>query len=70
MLTTQDQIPIEDDTVVEFVYVGLDESHPEDICRKNMRWQPLRIRHDKTFDYKKAKRDKTKKDATHSIYDF
>jgi hypothetical protein len=62
ILTTQDRIPIEDDTVVEFVYVGLDESKPEEyIPEKHMRWQPLRIRHDKTFDYKKAKRDKTKK---------
>ena len=62
ILTTQDHIPIEDDTIVEFVYIGLDESHPEEyIPEKHMRWQPLRIRHDKTFDYKKAKREKTKK---------
>ena len=62
ILTTQDKIPIEDDTVVEFVYIGLDETNSDEyIPEKHMRWTPLRIRHDKTFDYKKAKRDKHKK---------
>jgi hypothetical protein len=61
ILTTQDKIPIEDDTVVEFVYIGLDETKSDYIAEKHMRWHPLRIRHDKTFDYKKAKRQKIKK---------
>ena len=62
ILTTQDKIPIEDDTIVEFVYIGLDDTKPDEyIAEKHMRWTPLRIRNDKTYDYKKAKRDKRKK---------
>ena len=62
ILTTQDKIPIEDDTIVEFTYIGLDEKNIEEYkAEKQMRWTPLRIRNDKTYDYKKAKRDKKKK---------
>ena len=52
ILTTQDKIPIEDDTIVEFTYIGLDETNIEEYkAEKQMRWTPLRIRNDKTYLY-------------------
>ena len=50
ILTTQDHVPIENDTNVEFVYVGIDESKDDSIPEKHMRWQTLCIRHDKKID--------------------
>ena len=43
---------IEDDTIVEFVYKGFDSLKPDYIKNKFLRWVPLRTRHDKTQTYK------------------
>ena len=54
IVTEQNGQPIQDDSIVEFIY---DLSKSE----KYMKWVPLRTRHDKTYDYKKSKQTKQKK---------
>lgn len=54
IVTEQNGQPIQDDSVVEFIY-KMDKSD------KYMRWTPLRTRHDKTYDYKKSEQMKHKK---------
>ena len=43
---------IEDDTIIEFIYKGFDNSKPDYIKNQFLRWVPLRTRHDKTQTYK------------------
>jgi hypothetical protein len=54
IVTEQNEQPIQDDSIVEFIY---DMRKSE----KYMKWVPLRTRHDKTYDYKKSKQTKQKK---------
>jgi hypothetical protein len=60
LVTEQNKQPIQDDSIVEFIYdmsnIGDDGSDD-----KFIRWKPLRTRHDKTYDYKKSKQTKQKK---------
>ncbi len=46
---TENQEPIEDDSIVEFKYVFTED--------KRFRWVPLRVRYDKTSDYRKTKKN-------------
>lgn len=46
---TENKEVIEDDSIVEFKYVFTDD--------KRFRWIPLRVRYDKTADYRKTKRN-------------
>ena len=45
---------ITDDTIVEFLYQNYDISDERYIDNEHFRWIPIRTRHDKTYQYKKA----------------